>query len=394
MTINSLEGKFIPGIIVGGGDSKPDPLKAGRVQVAPLTLSPRIDVSTLPWCQLSSSPKEGFMSFDRPPPHGTLCQVYYPPGSEGSLSGVVVLSYNQVRNPKEIAQNTTLFDKGWFDEALKWKPNIKGFAKEVQKIEQNSTGAEKVTTQFIDNAITSLSERINIPSNLINKTLVKLYDSINNVSTAKQESSMSMTPDLAAMLPGKIFDLTQILNYIPNFGNLNDDVKKALNSLSSVVAGTSPLSGTNFAQTGNRIDEQSFAQNLTNMLSEVSNLSALEDLLFEVIKGNPSITGSNNLQSVSIQLPGPFGNIKISINADGSINNEVSDLINSLISGFSSFLGGIQVATGSLLGNSSILTDSYKRLPLDIQQAFKDAVGTNVPAKIGSSINKSKGYLG
>ena len=74
--INPALNKPLSCIIISGDDQTPDPQQSGRVKV----LCPSIhdvrnfDVDSLPWSQLGTNSQDnGHLSFNRPPPPGTLC---------------------------------------------------------------------------------------------------------------------------------------------------------------------------------------------------------------------------------------------------------------------------------------------------------------------------------
>ncbi|MEX0596050.1 MAG: hypothetical protein WD512_06070, partial [Candidatus Paceibacterota bacterium] len=166
MTINKTEGRSYVGVIVAGGDQNPDPEKMGRVKVSvPQLHSPNMDINSLPWIQLGSSANDdGALTFDRPPQEGTMVRIHYPDGSKSSGRGVILCCYNGIRNPEALPNNIQLWNQGWFKDALNIKPDMNGPPDTQQVTESNPTGVEKVTTEIIEKEITSMMERVGIPS--------------------------------------------------------------------------------------------------------------------------------------------------------------------------------------------------------------------------------------
>lgn len=286
-----------------------------------------------------------------------------------------------------------LHNKGWFKNALDTKPDMNGFPKIQQISEENETGVEKVTTQLVNKAVASIGERLGIPSNLSLPSLTQLYDQVKNVATAKKDNASSMTSALAAMIPGTNFNLSDLTSLLGNIEGMSGEVQGAMDSIMSILGSSSPLSGTNFAQSGTRIDPTSFANNIKDLFQGITELGQLDDVLTKILN-DTSLHGLENLPPIVMEIVGPFGNVTQTLMSNGTIVTATSNAVQQTVSDFISMLGNIQVATGTLLGNSEILSDTFKRLPIDVQSAFKEAVGDNIPARIGTVINKSKEYLG
>lgn len=101
MTVSSTEGKTFIGIVVAGDDTMPDPYAMGRVKVlCPSLHHPDIGINDLPWCFMASQPDNiGGFSYNRPPPLGSIVEVFYSPGTKSTAQGMIRSVINGVHNP-------------------------------------------------------------------------------------------------------------------------------------------------------------------------------------------------------------------------------------------------------------------------------------------------------
>ena len=381
--MSRLDNKEVMGIIYNNRD---DPDKMGRCQVYFPHMGTKVNLPDLAWLSIASSGNnDGPLSFDRPPQEGTMCSVAFPQGS-GSVNGIIKSIINGIHNPSALTGIDLTKVLPGIAEALNFKPNMNG-APDIKSVsESNETGAEKITTEIVDRAVTSMTERMGLPSNLVTKALVPLYDAVSEVSTALEDAASSMTSDIASMIPGDLLNMASVLSQ--NLDSVPAELQNAVTNLSAIIGSSSPLSGTNFAQVGKRINSE--LNSIASSLSGATNFAQLEDAVTKIKTNAEGILGS--FDDVSLKIDGAFGPIDVSISASGGINISLDDAVQQLIQEFQSLISGMSSATGELLGNSDIM-NSMNRLPVATQAQFKEAL-EKIPAELSLSFAKSNAFFG
>jgi len=374
-TKSEAGGRYI-GIVVNCTD---DPKKMGRCRVMiPQLHAPHLEESKMPWMQLASNANDdGQFSFDRPPQVGATVMVYYPPGSKSSGFGIIENVLNGVHDPKALEGNISLDKLGWVIAAYEAIHDMFGPPDVQQTTTTNDTGKEQVTTTISNTRdAPSIKGKLRIPSNFAFESIVKFYNELEDVATAVQDSAASMTTDLAALLPGENFSLSGLLSLFDDdqIEQLESSMGEAYGAMQSILSniGTdSPLSGTNFTQTANRMNPATFASNAIAALRNAIDLKSVDETLKSLLTDR-TIRGIDELEDVATEVATAFGNLDITLSANGNISTSVSDSLQTLISAFESFAGGIENSVGTMLSKSDITTDGYKRLSTEVQTEFKE----------------------
>lgn len=189
MALNSTEGRTIIGFVVQGDDNSPDPQGLGRVKILTASNHPDTDVSKLPWSQVTSPASgSGPNAFNRPPPMGSVVEIFFPPGTKSSGHGIVRGVLHGVHNPDNLdnkksgeqAQNFTR--TGWLNEARNTRPkNGSGPAVHTQKNEDG-----KVTGETTYQQAPSLEDRVGTDTSGASKAFIRTNKGMTSVATASQ----------------------------------------------------------------------------------------------------------------------------------------------------------------------------------------------------------------
>lgn len=184
MTVSSTEGKTFLGIVVAGDDMTPDPYAMGRVKVlCPSIHHPDISVSKLPWCTMASqSDNIGAFSYNRPPPLGSIVEVFYSPGTKSTGQGIIRSVINGVHNPHAIMAEKPgkdLSNQGYYAQARYATPMMhSGPAKSSQ--------GDNVSGQIMYGSYPIMANRDGMDSALAGKAHIRQWYKFKSVSRAKQ----------------------------------------------------------------------------------------------------------------------------------------------------------------------------------------------------------------
>lgn len=389
MSKTKSEGQIYTGIVVNNTD---DPKQMGRVRVmVPQLHPPHFTEDKMPWCQIAMQPgHDGQSTTQVPPQVGSTVMIRYPSGSKASGWGIVLSVLNGVYQDNKLQDNMSLNGSGWLALAQSDVPGTYGLPKTEQITNTNATGKEKVTTTVSnDKDAPSIRDKAYIQSHGIPVSTVQLYDVIEKVSTAVQEATSSMNSALAALIPGTSFSLSQLnslLSELPDFSDLENAMGKeahsALESILSMLGSSTPQSGTNFLQKGIKMNSATFPTQALEALQNSKTFAQVETTLRSFVE-DASVRGLDSLANVATTVESAFGNLDVQIDKNGNISVSIPDSIQTLIDAFSNATQGVENAVGTLLSKSDILSDNYKRLPTDVQNAFTSAFedfGTEIGA--------------
>lgn len=184
MSVSSTEGKTFIGIVVAGNDMTPDPYAMGRVKVlCPSIHHPDIKISDLPWCFMASqSDNIGGYSYNRPPPLGSIVEVFYSPGTKSTAQGMIRSVINGVHNPNAIMAHKPGKDlsmEGYYAQARFATPMMhSGPAKSSQ--------GDDCSGQISYGSFPAMYQRDGMDSALAGKAHVRMWYKFKSVSCARQ----------------------------------------------------------------------------------------------------------------------------------------------------------------------------------------------------------------
>lgn len=186
MSVSSTEGKTFIGIVVAGDDAMPDPYGMGRVKVlCPSIHHPDIKAKDLPWCFMASQPDNiGAFSFNRPPPVGSIVEVFYSPGTKSTAQGMIRSVINGVHNPHGIMAHKPgkdLSNKGYYSLARMTIP-LAHSGPAITTMNES----DPLQAQISYRPYPYMLVRDGMDSSLANKAHVRLFYKLKSVSAAKQ----------------------------------------------------------------------------------------------------------------------------------------------------------------------------------------------------------------
>ena len=214
MALNSTEGRTIFGWVVAGDDNSPDPQGLGRVKILNPSSHPSVKIEDLPWSQVTSPASgTGTNSFNRPPPMGSVVEIFYPPGSKSSGHGIIKGVLHGVHNPDDLdsgKKNGQNFTRtGWLDAARKTAPkNSSG----VATVKQTGGSAAKAEPTY--KPAPSLEDRVGTDTSGASKAFIRTNKGMTSVAGASQWNYFIHDPDGTTgqpkvQLPGEDPDFTE-----------------------------------------------------------------------------------------------------------------------------------------------------------------------------------------
>ena len=350
-----------------------DDQEQGRCKIAiPSTMGPNLDISKLPWSQMASqSDDQGSLTFNRPPQVGSLVMAYAPGGTKSSGEYIVTNVLNHIpAQDRAISGNLSLSQIGWFFSAISTIPSG---VQLIQNIVQTVDGVN-----LTDRPVPSILELSGMPTNA-NPALVKAYSEVTNVATASLAQAQAMTASIASLIPGTAFSLGNLLTSMSSglqnevLESMNSEVAAGLQNLTTLMTTFTPVVGNNFTQISNNINPSTFFNSAASILSGARNYADLQSRLLN-IANNAGIRNLSGL-SASLTIDGPFGDIDLTINSDGSIDmqlaNGISDLISQFFGGFSAIAGAVR-----MLQNSSLQNVLMDRMTISAASTMKSKLTT------------------
>lgn len=389
------------GIVCGGDDNDPDPQKLGRVKIlVPQLHGKDFDPKKAPWCQLTAPASDsGVNTFQRPPQQGTVVRV-----TQKSDSGHFIVDgiLHGNHNPTDVSGNNDLTNQlPWFARANDIKSRFaSGGVEFKQTQEQNRTGKEAVKGDKPKNKKPpSMKERRGTPTDGAATMFVNKYKPVTNITTAIEAAQEALTQAMGAQLPGVPMSLGNLMSFLPKDAtkqlqkSLSKESFGALQNTLNILSTYTPISGTNFAQTGSNVNPATFGASALNELMKIKSPADVPTILNKIAT-DPSISGMSAFSNVSIEIDTPFGKIQQTISPSGEISFNIPDVVQQAQKAFNSLLGGIPSAADTFMKGSAIPEKLVGRLPPEVQNGLKQALenkGQNIQAKLNSA---AKAFFG
>ena len=314
--------------------------------------SKNVDKEHLPWIPLESAMSQfGISTSPGAPDLGQLARIMVSigQGSTGAANILSFLNYTVSASSKigGLPNSKSIYD---LIDQLKQQtrdvnlpPNLK------ESI--NEAGAKVV--EVIEKGLHSLSvlNGLNVTGAQAQLAGV-VIPQLKNLTTALTPFAAIMSGNITSLLPGANFNLGNLLNILPDalkeelFKNMPKELQGTLNSYLSLVQDYQ-VGNFGGAISGMRVNLEVFLPNVVNALKNVQTPDELIDALQNVMS-DTSLFGLDQLQSLTSLIPTSFGNLSLSIGADGSVSIDTSAMT-SLLSGLTSQLSGTLSAAGSLL---------------------------------------------
>lgn len=388
------------GIVYGQGgvnDQKQDPLKAGNIQIWSPTEHSWTGVNPDD-IALSTQIRKNQNEFARPFDPGSLVYTFT---TTGRNDCVVLGTANDVVNPN-ISQpgNINLFMANPFlQEAFR---RILSMMPKPDYQETNQRGARirKIKEKQVPGYSHSLRQGLPSQAELF-QLAGHLLPAIGPIPTAKQAAAALLSPSMLSMLPGINMSLGKM------FKNLSKKNKKkitekmppellaAFESVSFLVPDIEYSGGGTYITTA-RVNEEVFMENAITLMTQVTNLSDLMDVMFR-LQTEVSLFGLDKLKGTELKYQSAYGEITQVLDANGNVSIVQSKGIQDAIQAFSSLLssaGGTPGANPVLSAFGSGGADIMQildRLPGPLSGKFKQmlAATNHVSSALkGNGVNK------
>jgi hypothetical protein len=335
-------------IVEGGDSSDPDPDRAGRVRLRDIQRhGPGVKTTDLPWSQLLSNPQGmGQKEFTRPPDLGQIVVCMVPKG--GGTTG-----YKHVFGiplGKELAQAAV----GGM--SFPWQ-GLEDFKQKTLPINippnvEQSTEGSKVIYKIVEKGQKykrALAD--NLPSHIASIILAQApVQELKNVPTALSQVTERLSGALMGAMGGGMFSMSGLLGQISNMSGMPKEIQTGLNNAMTLLQSSNDSATTaEGLNTGFRINEPVFKQNVNRVFANVQTYGDLEQALQTTLT-DESIRGLDQLPSTSVVVDGAFGAVTVTIAANGYSNVAQTQQAQAGHSSMSSSLGGILAGSDNLFG--------------------------------------------
>lgn len=332
-------------VVVGGHDSDPDPVEGSRIRVRNLALhGPNVKDEHLPFVQMLSADNSGSSSFQRPPPPGTIVVGFTPKGAEqtGYVFPLGVL--NGIYSDKTGVPGNTILP--FLKKARGKKLDIRLPPDVQNKTEENRSGIEKLTRE-----IKEKGEKfaLQIYDELQSHGAMPDYAGIRNVplqniTTALDKGISVLTSQILSQLPTEVFNLGSILGQIQ--GMLPSNLQTAVNNLMKILpndlAGSLPAMGSSL---GNQVNPIKLLELIQDDIENIKNIHDLLNLIRKLSNSSTWSSSLSDLDNISFNIDSIFGEIKMILKPDGSLEQVINDVLEQVKQVFSSSIQSIPGAT-------------------------------------------------
>ena len=316
---NSAASGMVYGIVVGGHDGDPAPDQSGGLRVYFPGLHGRnVNVEHLAFSPRIMSPTKGSQQeFTGGLDPGTLVVALKDTGS----------NYCQILG---IAN-----DANMSEERLEGNIDLMQFIRPFLSQNIGVRVPPEIYEEEVDGVrIRKFRERGNHNHNILKglPTHGALYElsgapipRVSGIATAKQPFQDLLNGDILGAIPGVFMTLGKMFNILQSSGllknvnrNVSRDVGQAINSIGNLIQGVETLGGGRF-NVGGRVDQQTYLNNATTLLSQAKNISDVVSSLRR-LQSDSSLFGQNKLRNGQIGVNNPtYGKSKKSISPNGSI---------------------------------------------------------------------------
>jgi hypothetical protein len=271
------------GVVSGGQQSDPDPLKScGMKFFNPSYHGPNIDPTDMPFCSPPTIAGQPFTEmYYRPPDPGTIITYKRLALGEGQ-TGIPDGAYGGGINGtgQTVAGNIGLYQLirrvQRFTTGIQVKPRV------VEKMVDGALVREKQEKgqDWMHNMTQGIA-----PHAAWNPIAGQFLQEMKNIETALQSFAQIPNAGALAQLPGSIMNLGSLLKGLTNrqkskaTQNMPPLVAQGFESMVNLMSDTETSGMT---MTGGRINPEVFTENMIELLSQVTNISDLVDVMFRL----------------------------------------------------------------------------------------------------------------
>jgi len=363
---NVFPGDLGVAVVTGGHYAEPAPDQSGTFRIKdPLRHGQNVNEMELPFTtRMASATQAEIETFNPPPEPGTIIFYKAQTGDPTTRTAVGMVNERNIQ-PTMPGNSISPMD----------------IVRKVQQKTTNKNRPPKIQQSSNRGAVVYDIKELGEWANYLTQGLSThvayapmagtFIDPKKAVDTAKQ--SFAGIPNMSSLmnLPGKIFNLSDILK------NLNKNQKKrAYQNLDDnlIVALESIIEFLSQSQSGlitDRCDEETFIENIIQLLSQVTNFSDLITVI-QKLQTDKTIRGLDKLTEIVVKANTEFGEIvqTLDINGNLKMDDKSSKLISSALQAISGLMNAAQAgAPGKSLYDkaSSMVNNANQAIPPNIR---------------------------
>lgn len=223
----------------------------------------------------------------------------------------------------------------------------------------------------------------------------QIVPQIKQIDTAIKQFANIPGLDAIAQIPGQFLNLANIFKNMTNkqknkaFQNFDQNVMDGLNSMVNLLAETD--TGGMFISSG-MVHIETLIENAVELFSQATSIADVIEIL-QRLQHDTSLHGLENLPEIEITVPGVYGNVTMTINANGTITPSANsqNAINTAVSTIQSEMAGSQGGGGgnSLFGDAAkLVSEALGRIPPNIRKNILQNVITEAKKQKFDDIHK------
>lgn len=328
-------------IVEGGHDDDPDPQEAGRVRLRNMAKHGR-DVKTehLPFSQMISP--TGTTAFNRPPQPGSIVVGYTPRGAGATgYSHILGIVHGIHKKDASIPGNDRL---PFLDIARDMESKIN-----IPPDIQNMIGANRSGIERMEKELKEKGQHfkqallLGLQSHGAEYALAGIRNTpLKQISTALEAGTSILNSGMLSGLASTALNMSSILNNL-DLQSLSSELQTTAQNFfgmlqSDIVSGHPDIG----AMFGNQVDMTQMISNIQDALKSVSSHDELVSTLRNIQSPEFIAAAQEGLDQLEIEIETAFGTLKQKLNVNGEIEDIASDIIQSLLSAFSSLIGSIE----------------------------------------------------
>lgn len=310
--------EMVYGIVVGGHDGDPAPDESGGLRIYfPGMHGKDVKVEHLNFSPRIMSPTKGSQQeFPGGLDPGTLVIALKDTGS--NYCQIIGIANDFNRSDERIPGNTDLMQ--FINQYLNTNIGVR-IPPQIYETVEDGVRVRKIREKGFHNH--NVLRGIPTHAALYNLSGAPI-PRVSGVATAKQAYDNLLNGDILGAIPGVIMTLGKMFSIIQSTGLLNNvlnkvprDVGVAVNSIGNLIQSIETSGGSTF-NVGGRVDQQTYINNATSLLSQARNVSDIARTLGR-LQSDPSLFGIDKLANGIINSAIGFGASQLSVAANGSI---------------------------------------------------------------------------
>jgi hypothetical protein len=352
-------------VVTGGHSKEPAPDQSGTLRIIdPIRHGQQVNQDDLPFVTTLRTPTQSALEETPfPPEPGSVVAVSFNMGDPTSRA--VVGMPNEINNSQSVAGNNPLMHhiiQAVGKDVMKYKP--------TKYKEKNHRGA---IVRAIDEESGNWKHELTkgLPTHAALYPLAgQVLPAIKQIDTAVKEFASILNQGSIGQMPGSIMNLSSI------FQKLNKKQKKKIlenkpetlvNAIESMMNLMVEGEGSGSYISSGRIHEETFIENLVELLSQCTNLSDLVDCM-QRLRYDESLFGLDKLENIELKANSAFGEIAFTVDRNGEVKQK-DDSAKKILEAVQKFIGLLNSVQAGGQGKSVFgkegqkVMDAVSRLP-------------------------------